>query len=43
MSYQIIKNSYNGEIMASNQTYNYNDKEYTGAIFKITIPVNYKN
>ena len=40
MSYQIIRNSFNGELVASNKKYKYKNKKYTGAIFKIIIPIN---
>jgi len=38
MSYQIIKNSFNGEIVASNEDYEYKDKNYKGAQFQIILP-----
>ena len=38
MTYQIIHNM-GGEITVDNETYKYNDTEYKGAIFKLTIPL----
>lgn len=37
---QILKESFNGEILVSNYEYIYEDKEYTGAKFDIKIPIN---
>ena len=39
MSYQIIKNSFKGTLIASNKTFSYNDMKYNGAVFTITIPI----
>ncbi|MEA3352336.1 MAG: ATP-binding protein [Campylobacterota bacterium] len=39
MSYSIIVNHMKGSIEASNTTYNYNDKSYTGAKTTITLPL----
>jgi len=41
MTNKIIKNSFKGDISASNKTYDYENITYTGAEFKITIPLNY--
>ncbi len=40
MTYNLIVNGMNGTIDANNKTYKYNDKEYTGAEFKISLPIN---
>ena len=40
MSYNLIVNGMKGELVATNETYTFNEKKYTGAQFKITIPVN---
>ncbi len=39
MSKEIIVGHLNGEISVKNCTYTYDDIEYTGAIFKISIPI----
>jgi ABC-type amino acid transport substrate-binding protein/nitrogen-specific signal transduction histidine kinase len=39
MTYTMITKDMKGKIEAMNQTYDYNDKVYTGAVFKITIPL----
>ncbi|WP_419765258.1 MAG: transporter substrate-binding domain-containing protein [Arcobacter sp.] len=39
MSNQIITKHLKGEISATNETYTYNDKTYTGAKFTITLPL----
>jgi signal transduction histidine kinase len=39
MTYKIITEIHKGTISASNSTFEYNGKEYTGAKFKITLPV----
>jgi len=39
MTYNLISEGMNGTIEASNKTYEYNDKEYTGAEFVISLPV----
>ena len=39
MSYQIIKNSFKGEIIASNEEYIYENEKFNGAKFTITIPL----
>ncbi len=38
MSYQIIKNSFKGTLIAANETFSYENNEYTGAVFTITLP-----
>ncbi|MEA3513711.1 MAG: ABC transporter substrate-binding protein [Campylobacterota bacterium] len=38
MSYQIIANSFNGELSVKNETFTYNDIKYKGAKFTIKIP-----
>jgi signal transduction histidine kinase len=40
MTYNIITQNIKGTILASNQTYTYNNKTYTGAVFNITLPNN---
>ncbi len=40
MTYNIITQNIKGTILASNQTYTYNNKTYTGAVFHITLPNN---
>jgi len=42
MSYQIIKNSFNGSIIASNEKFNYENNIYYGAKFTISLPINNK-
>lgn len=37
---EIITKHMNGIIEASNKTYTYESIEYTGALFRITIPIN---
>ena len=39
MTYNLIVNGMNGDIVASNVKYIYDDKQFEGAEFKITIPV----
>ena len=39
MAYKIITENMNGSIIVSNETYTFNDNEYTGAKFTITLPV----
>jgi K+-sensing histidine kinase KdpD len=39
MTYNLIVDGMKGIIEAHNQTYNYKNKEYTGAIFTITLPL----
>jgi PAS domain S-box-containing protein len=41
MSYNLIKEGLHGKIIASNVTYEYNEKSYKGAEFKIKIPILY--
>lgn len=43
MSYQIVTNSYDGTLVAANETFFYDDTQYTGAMFTITIPINNSN
>ena len=38
MSYQIIKNSFKGTLIATNETFSYENNEYTGTVFTITLP-----
>ncbi len=40
MTYNLIKNGMNGDIIASNETFIYNDKEERGALFVIKLPKN---
>jgi signal transduction histidine kinase len=40
MSYKLIEEGMNGTIEADNVTYEYNDKNYTGAEFVIKLPLN---
>jgi signal transduction histidine kinase len=42
MSYQIVTNSFKGNLIATNERYFYEDKSYYGASFTITIPINNK-
>jgi len=42
MSYQIIKNSFNGSIITSNEKYNYENNIYYGAKFTVSLPINNK-
>ena len=39
MTYSLIVNGMKGTIEAKNVTYQYNDKEFTGAQFTITLPL----
>lgn len=39
MSNQIVSNHLNGTLIATNSTFKYEDKEYTGASFEIKIPL----
>jgi ABC-type nitrate/sulfonate/bicarbonate transport system substrate-binding protein/signal transduction histidine kinase len=39
MSYQIVKNTFNGDLEVINQTFNFEGKEYAGAKFFITLPL----
>jgi signal transduction histidine kinase len=39
MSYQIIKNSFNGNLSVINSDFKYNNKNYKGAEFTITLPL----
>ena len=39
MTYNLIVDGMNGTIEANNVTYTYLGKEYTGAEFKITLPL----
>jgi len=39
MSQEIISKNIGGTLVATNETINYEDKEYTGAVFTITIPI----
>ncbi|MEA2050871.1 MAG: ABC transporter substrate-binding protein [Campylobacterota bacterium] len=39
MSFQIISNTFNGTLVASNEQYNYENNTYTGALFSITLPL----
>jgi ABC-type nitrate/sulfonate/bicarbonate transport system substrate-binding protein/signal transduction histidine kinase len=39
MSYQIVKNSFKGDLEVSNETFEYEGIEYTGANFIISLPV----
>ena len=39
MTYNIIVDGMGGEIEVSNQIFEYKDKEYTGAVFKIVLPI----
>ena len=43
MSYQIIKNSFKGDIIASNEEYVYENEKYIGAKFTISLPLNSNN
>lgn len=38
MSSEIIKTHFNGKLQVENRNYNFNGKNYTGAIFEISIP-----
>jgi len=40
MTYNLIKNGMNGNIEVYNETFKYKGVNYTGALFKITIPLN---
>jgi signal transduction histidine kinase len=40
MTYEIIKEHYNGTIVVENQTFEYQGKTLTGAVFTITLPLN---
>jgi len=40
MTYNLIVDGMNGTIEAYNTTYIYNEIEYTGAEFKINLPLN---
>ena len=39
MTYQLIHNSFNGDIKVSNETFEFNQKNVTGAQFKIIFPI----
>ena len=39
MTYNIIVDGMDGNIIATNETYQYEDNQYTGAVFTISIPV----
>ena len=39
MSYQIITNRFNGNIIATNETYSHENQNFKGANFKIIIPI----
>ena len=39
MTYNLIVNGMHGKIYAKNDTFVYNEKEYTGALFTIEIPL----
>lgn len=39
MTYNLIVEGMNGEIVVNNQTYRYDNKEYVGALFSITLPI----
>ncbi len=43
MSYQIIKNSFKGNLIASNEKFSYENNDYYGAKFTITLPINNNN
>jgi len=38
MSYQIIQNSFNGKLVATNRNFTYQNKQHTGAQFQIILP-----
>ena len=42
MSFQIISATFNGILEANNSEYTYKEKKYSGALFKITIPLSDK-
>ena len=39
MTYNLIVDGMGGTIEASNETYQYNDKDYAGAEFVISLPI----
>ena len=39
MTHQIIVEGMKGELTASNETFRYHDREYTGAVFTIVLPI----
>lgn len=43
MSYQIIKNSFKGDLIASNEKFIFENKEYQGAKFTISLGINSKD